>query len=103
MDFDATVFLKNCELHVENPHYVQDDNVIAAMVEAGLGISIMPELVVETVRADLGVYPVMNAPYRTIGIVSQREEYSVGAVKSFIKLVRRFVQEEYPEELPYFR
>lgn len=103
MDFDATAFLKNCDLHVENPHYVQDDNVIAAMVEAGLGISIMPELVVETVRADLGVYPVMNAPYRTIGIVSQREEYSVGAVKSFIKLVRRFVQEEYPEELPYFR
>lgn len=103
MDFDATAFLEASHLHVENPHFVQDDNVIAAMVEAGLGISIMPELVVETVRADLGVYPVMNAPYRTIGIVSQREEYTIGAVKTFIKLVRRFVQEKYPEELPYFR
>ena len=102
-DFDAKTFLENNHLQVENPHEVSDDGVIAAMVEGGMGVSIMPELVLERVKADIGVYPVETAPMRTIGLATQRAEFVTGAARSFVRVARGYILGRYPEELPYFR
>ncbi len=105
-DFDAKMFMEDNRLDISNPHYVSDDLLIISLVASGLGISIMPELVMEKVGApadDIHVYPIESAPFREIGIATQKREYVTKATRTFIKTVRQYIDDRYPVELPYFR
>ena len=76
-DFDAIAFMKENHLELKTSHNIIDDSSIIALVESGLGISIIPELVLERLRGRVGVYPIESAPYRTIGIAAQKGAPSV--------------------------
>ena len=76
---------------------------IIAMVEAGLGISIMPELVLAKLSGRIGVYPVESAPVRVIGLATQKSEYLSRAATAFTRIVQAYIRERYPGDLPYFR
>ncbi len=103
-DFDAAAFLK--ENHIDSlnaPHSIREDAVIIALVKSGLGMTIMPELVLNNINDDVNAYPIETAPYRTIGIALQRHEYVTPAARSFVKVVQQYIADRYPEEKPYFR
>lgn len=102
-DFDACIFLEANSLEVHNPHDIAEDASIAALVESGFGITIMPELVLDKVHGKLGIYQIESAPFRTIGIATQRTEYVTPSVRLFLKVVQDYVHERYPVDLPYFR
>lgn len=84
-------------------HQLADDALIIAMVESGQGISIMPELVLDYLGGNIRVFPIEGAPFRTIGIATQRSEYVTPVTKIFVRTVQDYVAQRYPEELPYFR
>ena len=102
-DFDARAFLSANNIEMENPHQLADDALIIAMVESGQGISIMPELVLDYLGGNIRVFPIEGAPFRTIGIATQRSEYVTPVTKIFVRTVQDYVAQRYPEELPYFR
>jgi len=102
-DFDARAFMNRNNLIMETTHTLFDDTSIVALVESGLGISIIPELALSKVQGEINTYPIECAPFRTIGFATQNTDYITAAVKLLIKEVQDFVAAEYPNDLPYFR
>ena len=59
-----------------------DDQSTIAMVESGLGICIMPSLLMESVINDVDIYPIEPPEYRIIGICTKKEMVISPAVNS---------------------
>lgn len=53
-------------------HAVSDDHAILSMTEAGLGISLLHELVADTLRFRIAAVPIHPASVRTIGIAIKK-------------------------------
>lgn len=75
-------------------YVTKDDYAIIAMVRAGLGISIMPELLLTRNSADLAVRPLVPAASRTIALGFTEASYEHPAVRSFIDCVTHWVKEQ---------
>ena len=102
-DFDAISFMQANGLRQETPHNIIEDSSIIALVESGLGISIMPELVLRKVRGDIHIYPIESAPYRSIGIASRQSDFVSPSAAAMLKIILDYVLREYPSEIPYFQ
>ena len=102
-DFDARVFMEANGLSVKTEHNIIEDSSIIALVESGMGVSIMPELVLQKTGGDIHVYPIESAPYRSIGIATQAGAYISPQAEALLKLIVEYVHERYPTEEPYFR
>lgn len=73
-------------LRPKRQYTVKDDYTVMSMVESGLGVSLLPELILQRTPYHLYTCPAEPAFYRRLGISwLRREESSVA--------VRRFVQE----------
>ena len=64
------------------------------MVEQGLGISIMPELLLKGRHDDLLVLPLIPEAKRTIGIAIAAGEKAGPATRRFADYVVRYVKEQ---------
>ncbi|MFP5527326.1 LysR family transcriptional regulator [Peptococcus simiae] len=102
-DFDALAFLRANNIEVYSPHVLGEDSVIVALVESGMGISILPELVVQRVKNNVKAHPIEGAPFRTIGIATQKIELVTAAARAFVKVTQQYIAEKYPDENPYFQ
>lgn len=102
-DFDAIAFMKANNLKLETPHDIIDDTSIVALVASGMGISIIPELVLKSVSGRVKIIPIESAPFRSIGVATQKVEFVTPIAGAVLKLIIQYVQEEYARELPYFR
>ena len=68
-DADIAIFMKQNGLgNVRMDYHVVDDLSTIALVAAGLGICIMPELVMNDIPYAVDRYPMMPEAYRVIGI-----------------------------------
>ena len=65
-----------------------DDNAVIAMVESGLGVSILPELVIEGRRDAVIGIPLAPRQYRELGIALPSLEMASPAAKKFIEQTR---------------
>lgn len=63
---------------------VHDDYSIMSMIEAGLGVSILPELVLQKVKYEVTILPIKPALTRKIGIIKQDSNTLPIASKTFI-------------------
>ena len=102
-DFDARVFMEANGLSVKTEHNIIEDSSIIALVESGMGVSIMPELVLQKTGGDIHVYPIESTPYRSIGIATQAGAYISPQGEALLKPIVEYVHERYPTEEPYFR
>ena len=84
-DADIQNLFHKHQLQIRSSCHVVDDLSTIAMVAAGLGICIMPRLVMRNIPYDVNVYSFKPAEYRTIGICSQNKELMAPAVKSMFK------------------
>ena len=66
-----------------------DDYAIMSMVEAGLGISILPSLVLQRIPYHIVIKSLEMPAYRKIGIAMPDKKGSSKAVKEFIKYLDR--------------
>ena len=70
------------------PYWIQDDYTIMSMVEQGLGISIMPELVLQRTAYQICCIPLENMPSRELGLVTREGESLSWVSQKFMKMVR---------------
>ena len=73
--------------------YTKDDYAIIAMVEQGLGISIMPELLLKGRHDELQVMPLIPEAKRTIGIAIAAGDKAGPATRRFVDYVVKYVSE----------
>lgn len=64
-----------------------DDYAIMSMVEQGLGISILPQLILRHIPYDVVVKPLDRPAYRTIGIVMKNQDTASASVKKFMEYI----------------
>ena len=74
-------YLKKHKISTERRCHVLDDLSNLAMVEAGMGISIMPEMLLKTCTSEVDIYPLSPAENRVVGITSQRPGAMAPAVE----------------------
>lgn len=74
---------------------VNDDYAALAMVRNGLGVTIMPRLILEESRRGLCVLPLKNDYERTIGISTQRQGTRSVACGAFINCTQRWLSERH--------
>ena len=80
-DAEMRQFLKKYKISTERRCHVIDDQSNIAMVEAGLGISIMPQMLLRDCKAAVKVYPIEPEEYRVVGLAVQRPASMAPAVE----------------------
>ena len=79
---DIAIFMKQNGLgNVRMDYHVVDDLSTIALVAAGLGICIMPELVMNDIPYEVDRYPMMPEAHRVIGISALNPNFLAPAVK----------------------
>lgn len=84
-DADIQKLFHKYQLKIRSSCHVVDDLSTIAMVAAGLGICIMPKLVMQNIPYDVDMYPLKPAEHRTIGLCALNEDLMAPAVKSMHK------------------
>lgn len=74
-------------------YVTKDDYAIIAMVRAGLGISIMPELLLAGEHRGIAVKRLSPSASRTIALGCSQSRQQIPAVESFIRCVEKWVKE----------
>lgn len=86
-DKDTKGLLNKYGISVYAPFYSIDDASIAALIESGIGIGIMPELALKKISNDINTYPFKPCEYRTIGLAAlKKQSLSPASLKMFARL-----------------
>ena len=100
-DFDAIAFMEANGLGTETVHSVSEDSSIIALVESGLGVSIMPELLLRGRTANVRVLELENRPTRTIALAVPEISAEAPCVSRFADYVQMWVTQW--QEAPFGR
>lgn len=92
-DGDVQRVLKDHDIDLSTRCHVVDDMSTVAMVEAGMGICILPELLKERVGEKVDWYSMEEDCYREIGYGVSNLKTVSPAVKKMIEVIGRFVEE----------
>ena len=80
-----------------DPRFIEsDDHAVVAMVEQGLGTSLMSEMMLQGFEADIATVPLDPPAYRKIGL-AYRDNYSLAAA-AFMSHIRNWIRSHYPED-----
>ena len=90
-DHDARRALEAAGVKPNVRFYTKDDYAIIAMVEQGLGMSIMPELLLKGRHDDVLTLPLVPEAKRTIGLAVAAGEHAGPATRRFCDYVVRYV------------
>ncbi len=90
-DHDARRALEAAGVRPNVRFYTKDDYAVIAMVEQGLGISIMPELLLKGRHDDVQILPLIPEAKRTIGLAIAAGEKAGPATRRFADYVVRYV------------
>ena len=93
-DHDARRALEAAGVQPNVRFYTKDDYAILAMVEQGLGMSIMPELLLKGRHDRLQILPLLPEARRTIGIAIAAGDRAGPATRRFADYVVRYVRRE---------
>ena len=90
-DHDARRALEAAGVRPNVRFYTKDDYAVIAMVEQGLGMSIMPELLLKGRNYDLQILPLIPEAKRTIGLAVAAGSKAGPATRRFADYVVRYV------------
>lgn len=86
-DHDVRHALEGTGVQPKVRFFTKDDYAIIAMVEQGLGISIMPELLLKNSQSNIAAIELENHPTRVIGIAVPPSAKASPATKCFAEFV----------------
>jgi len=86
-------FLTENKLTLPVKYEFMEEQIILAMVQMGLGISILPELILVNVPDDIHIVDLEEIDYRTLGIASLSWKNNSPAVKKFIDCILSWLRE----------
>lgn len=82
-----------------NARFVEsDDHAVVAMVEQGLGTSLMSEMMLQGFDAKVTQVPLDPPAYRKLGIACKDRERLSLAAAAFMEHVKSWIERHYPEE-----
>jgi len=90
-DHDMRKVLRQAGVHPNVRYVTKDDYAMIAMVENGLGVSIMPELLLRGRTADVRVLELENAPTRTIALAIPEISLESPCASRFVDYVQQWV------------
>ncbi|MFR6077619.1 MAG: LysR family transcriptional regulator substrate-binding protein, partial [Ruminococcus sp.] len=85
---DAAEIFERCGLSPSVRFTTWDDYAIMSMVESGLGVSILPELILQRVPYRICVRELDVPAYRRIGLALRDRESASLAVKCFLEYLK---------------
>ncbi len=91
-DHDARRALEAAGVKPNVRFYTKDDYAVIAMVEQGLGISIMPELLLKGRHDNLQILPLVPEAKRTIGMAVAAGDKAAPVTRRFADYVLRYVK-----------
>lgn len=77
------------QLEVDVKIWAHDDDTVAMMVQEGLGVSILPELVLQGTNYQVDLKPLQPTLYRKVGIIKKDDNSLPIASKYFIDLIHQ--------------
>ena len=81
---EVSDLLERCHVRPDIRFTTWEDFAIMAMVEKGLGVSILPDLILRNVPYRIEIRPLQKPYYRPIGLVMRKPEHMTPAVKEFL-------------------
>lgn len=88
-DADVRKLLKKHRIETQRPAHVLDDMSTIALVEAGIGMAILPRLVLKNCTAAVNIYPIEPREERIIGVTALRP----GAMAPAVEQLYRYIVE----------
>lgn len=82
---DVTDLFERCDISVKTHFTTWDDYAIMSMVESGLGISILPQLILKRIPYNILIKELDVPAYRNIGVGLKDKKTASLAVKRFLK------------------
>ncbi|WP_268912170.1 LysR family transcriptional regulator [Lentilactobacillus sp. SPB1-3] len=98
-DLDTKATLDHYDIQPNSIQFSIDDQSIIAMVEAGLGWGILPELALEKISGNVAVYPFDKHFYRSIGMVTTQTQAKTPSTQRMLKIINDFINTKYPDGL----
>ncbi|AIQ58473.1 LysR family transcriptional regulator [Paenibacillus borealis] len=90
-DYDVRRVLEKAGIKPNIKFSAGDDYAIIAMVEKGLGISILPELVTRRQNHNVAMLELEERSFRSLGIAVSSMKYASPATKRFLKYVETWM------------
>lgn len=91
-NYDVGEIFRTCRVTPRVRYALSDDHAAVAMVERGLGVTILPELVLGGRRENAELRELDPAFHRTIGLVSRPNHAVSPAARAFMEFVRAFAK-----------
>ncbi|WP_411343715.1 LysR family transcriptional regulator [Paenibacillus sp. WLX1005] len=92
-DYDVRRVLEHTGITPNVRFVLGDDYAIIAMVENGLGISILPELVLQGRDHNAGMLELEERSFRSLGLAVQSLSKASPAMRRFLEYVKEWVQQ----------
>jgi DNA-binding transcriptional LysR family regulator len=92
-DYDVRRVLEKAGIKPNIKFSAGDDYAIIAMVEKGLGISILPELVTRRQNHNVAMLELEERSFRSLGIAVSSMKYASPATRRFLKYVQTWVND----------
>ncbi|KRM68179.1 transcriptional regulator [Apilactobacillus ozensis DSM 23829 = JCM 17196] len=96
---DTKAVLDHYNVTVQSLQFSIDDQSIIAMVEAGLGIGILPKLALIKTSGEVNAYPFDKEFYRDIYLIINSIETKAPANAKMVSTIKQFIEKHYPEHL----
>ncbi len=93
LNYDLGRILKEAKLTPNVKFYANDDNVTLAMVAQGLGMSILPWLLVKGHEREVCSMELELRSFRTLGLAVKSIKAAAPATRTFVNFARRWVEE----------
>lgn len=90
-DYDARRVLDKAGIKPNIKFTVGDDSAIIAMVENGLGISILPEMIITRQNHNVAMLELEERSFRSLGIAVHSLKYASPATRRFLKHAREWL------------
>ena len=97
-DHDARRYLESQGVKPNIRFSTKDDYAILAMVESGLGMSIVPELLLRGEKAEICIMELEPKAYRTIGIALTEQGKSSPAAAAFAAFAQNWIRENWSQK-----
>lgn len=95
-DLDTKAALDYYSIQPTAIQFSIDDQSIVAMVEAGLGLGILPALALQKISGNVQFLPFKTPFYRKIGLIVSNQQEQAPSTIQMIKNIREYISNCYP-------
>lgn len=91
---DRDIVFNAMGIHPEAKYYSREDNTIISMVENGLGVSILPDLVMSRCPFHVAIKKTRPSFHRTLGAILRDRKKASNAVRRFLEFCQERIADE---------